>query len=62
MKPLIIFAFTAAIALAADKSGTFTGVITDTMCKKDHSMMKIAPDAKCAAECVENARREICPS
>lgn len=34
-------------------AATFTGVITDTMCGKDHSMMKVAPDSKCVLECVK---------
>ncbi len=40
------------ISLAAG-AATFTGVITDTMCGKDHSMMKVAPDSKCVLECVK---------
>ena len=32
---------------------TFTGVITDTMCGKDHAMMKVSPDSKCVVECVK---------
>lgn len=42
------------MASAANRSGTFTGVITDTMCKKDHAMMKISPDGKCVTECVKS--------
>ena len=33
---------------------TFTGVITDTMCGKDHAMMNVSPDAKCVVECVKH--------
>jgi hypothetical protein len=35
-------------------SQVFTGVITETMCKKDHGMMggKL-PDAKCVIDCVK---------
>jgi hypothetical protein len=32
---------------------TFTGVISDTMCGKDHAMMKVSPDSKCVVECVK---------
>jgi hypothetical protein len=32
---------------------TFTGVITDSMCGKDHSMMHLTPDSKCVTECVK---------
>jgi len=40
------------IAVAASR--VFTGVITETMCKKDHGMMggKL-PDAKCVIDCVK---------
>jgi hypothetical protein len=44
--------FGAALLAAADKPQTFTGVITDTMCGAKHTM-GIAPDAKCARECVK---------
>ena len=40
--------------LASAASQTFTGVITDTMCGKDHAMMKVTPDAKCVIECVKS--------
>ena len=33
---------------------TFTGVITDTMCGKDHTMMNVTPDPKCVLECVKH--------
>ena len=31
---------------------TFTGVITDSMCGADHSMMHVTPLDKCVRECV----------
>ena len=37
--------------LATAAPQTFTGVITDTMCGKDHAMMKVSPDSKCVVEC-----------
>jgi hypothetical protein len=42
-------------ALAAMAAGpqTFTGIITDTMCGKDHSGMGVKPDSKCVLECVK---------
>ena len=47
----ILFA-TAALAFAAGQ--TFTGVITDDMCKDaNHKKMKMASDAKCVAECIK---------
>ncbi len=41
------------IAFAQNRIGTFEGVITDTMCKNNHAMMKLSPDAKCVRECVK---------
>lgn len=38
---------------AAAGTQTFTGVITDSMCAKDHSAMKVTPDSKCVKECVK---------
>ena len=40
--------------IASGAPQTFTGVITETMCGKDHAMMKIAPDAKCVVDCVKH--------
>ena len=34
-------------------ASTFTGVVTDSMCGKDHAMMKVTPDSKCVTECVK---------
>jgi hypothetical protein len=44
-----------AAALTAFAAGpqTFTGVVTDSMCGKDHSMMNVKPDSKCVTECVK---------
>ena len=39
--------------MASAASQTYTGVITDTMCVKDHAMMKISPDSKCVVECAK---------
>jgi hypothetical protein len=53
MKKLIsTLIFGTALLAAADKSQSFTGVITDTMCGARHSM-GITPDAKCVRECVK---------
>jgi hypothetical protein len=46
-----------AALLAAASPQTFTGVITDTMCGKDHAHMGIKPDAKCVRECVGDGSR-----
>jgi starvation-inducible outer membrane lipoprotein len=40
-----------AILAAADK--TFTGTVTDSMCGKDHSAMKMGSDPKCTVACVK---------
>ena len=53
-KTLILFA--AALALTAAPQ-TFTGVITDAMCGKDHSMMGVKPDAKCVTACVKDGSK-----
>lgn len=42
----------AAMLVAASQPQTFTGVITDTMCGADHSMMHVTPLDKCVRECV----------
>lgn len=51
-KILIVLATTAALVVAADKTQTFTGVITDTMCGPKHAM-NIKPDEKCVRECAK---------
>lgn len=55
MKKLLLFA-AAALALTAAPQ-TFTGVVTDDMCGKDHSMMGVKPDAKCVTECVKGGSK-----
>src|ERR1019366_3923951 len=42
---------------AGAASQTFTGVITDSMCGKDHAMMKVKPDSKCVVECVKSGSK-----
>jgi len=53
MKTVIGLMMAAALMLSAEGSKTFTGVITDDMCKKNHTMMNITPDAKCVVACVK---------
>ncbi|HVL67645.1 MAG TPA: hypothetical protein VM364_10315 [Vicinamibacterales bacterium] len=43
-------------AAPAQPSKTYTGVITDTMCKRDHAQMNITPDAKCVRDCVGDGK------
>ena len=39
---------------AANQTRTFHGVITCTMCSKDHKAMGITPDEKCVRECIQH--------
>lgn len=52
---LTLFAAAALVSAAAPK--TFTGVITDAMCGKDHAMMGVKPDSKCVVECVKSGSK-----
>ncbi len=49
--------FIAGALVAGAASQTFTGVITDSMCGKDHAMMKVSPDAKCVRECAKSGSK-----
>ncbi len=55
MKKVLSFLFAGALALSAAQ--TFTGVITDSMCGKDHSAMNVSPDSKCVIECVKHGSK-----
>lgn len=46
--------YSGALLASAAAQRTFTGVITDTMCGKDHAAMKVSPDSKCVLECVKH--------
>ncbi len=48
---------TGTLLAGAASPQTFTGVITDSMCGKDHAMMKVAPDSKCVVECVKHGSK-----
>ena len=54
MKKALWFLFAGALIAVAAGPRTFTGVITDSMCGKDHAMMKVTPDSKCVTECVKH--------
>lgn len=45
----------AAPLAASSDSRTFTGVIGDSMCVRDHASMQIAPDDKCVRDCVKHS-------
>ncbi len=54
MTKVLSFLFAGALIAGAAGPQTFTGVITDSMCGKDHAMMKVTPDSKCVLECVKH--------
>lgn len=54
MIKLASFLVAGALLASAANQQTFTGVVTDTMCGKDHAMMKVNPDSKCVLECVKH--------
>lgn len=55
IKALVLCAVLAAGSLvAANQTRTFNGVITCTMCSKDHKAMGITPDEKCVRECIKH--------
>ena len=55
MKTILTIFASAALMMAAPK--TFTGVITDDMCGKDHAMMNVKPDTKCVADCIKSGSK-----
>ncbi len=57
MKHTISLLFAGALLAAAAGPHTYTGVVTDSMCGKDHAMMKVAPDSKCVQECVKHGSK-----
>lgn len=57
MKKLIPILFAGALIAGAANQQTFTGVITDSMCGKDHTMMNVKPDSKCVLECVKQGSK-----
>jgi hypothetical protein len=56
MRRTILLILTSA-ALLSGAEQTFTGVITDTMCGKSHTMMGIQPDDQCVAACTKGSSR-----
>ena len=55
MKSIILAAVAAIVLGAADRPQTFSGVITDTMCKQTHGMLAGQPDDQCIAMCVKGS-------
>jgi hypothetical protein len=54
MTKLTILLLGSTLLLGAE---TFTGVITDSMCGKNHAGMGVQPDAKCVRECVKHGSK-----
>ena len=52
---LFYLLFAATALIAADSARTFTGVITDTMCGIQHTMMKNQPDDQCIRMCTKGS-------
>jgi hypothetical protein len=53
MKHLLCSLLAVAAISAAPASQTFTGVVTDDMCGKDHANMRMGPtDAECTLACI----------
>ena len=57
MKFAISLLFAGGLIAGSASEQTFTGVITDSMCGKDHAMMKVTPDSKCVLECVKGGSK-----
>ena len=47
---------TAGVGFAGPQSRTFTGVVSDSMCLRDHTAMKVSPVPKCVRECVKASK------
>ncbi len=54
MNRLSLLLLAAATLFAGGVPQTFTGTITDSMCGANHTMMHVAPDARCVRECVKS--------
>ena len=57
MKFAISLLFAGGLIAGSANEQTLSGVITDSMCGKDHAMMKVAPDSKCVLECVKGSSK-----
>jgi hypothetical protein len=56
MKKALFTSAFAAISLFAGETKTFSGVITDSMCVRDHAHMNVGPDAECTKACVRSSK------
>ncbi len=57
MKTITTLFFAVGLMLAAGPKQIYTGLVTDTMCGKDHAAMKVSPDADCVRECVKHGSK-----
>ncbi len=57
MHKTLSLVFAGALIAGAAAPRTFSGVITDAMCGKDHAMMRVSPDSKCVTECVKRGSK-----
>jgi len=57
MKTIVSILFAGVLFAGTPNQQTFKGVITDSMCGKDHAMMKVSPDSKCVMECVKHGSK-----
>ena len=55
MKKVLFTSAFAAISLIAADTDTFIGVISDSMCGKQHAQMNMGPDVECAKKCVRSS-------
>lgn len=53
---VLALAASSAPAVYAENSKTYVGVITDTMCARNHKPMNVSPDSKCVKECVRDGK------
>jgi hypothetical protein len=56
MKMLTILLALSAVLAAQGPARTYTGVVTDTMCGKDHAHMGATDEAKCVRDCVKGGK------
>ena len=57
MQKIVSLIFAGALVASGASQQTFTGIVTDSMCGKDHAMMKVSPDSKCVLECVKQGSK-----
>jgi hypothetical protein len=59
MKTALLVLVSAFALLANTTTGTFTGVITDSMCGVDHKHMNAGPDPDCVKACVKSGNGQF---